>query len=57
MVIANDPMTGNKVAFYTDWFDPENHFNPDVEMVVIDRIHDRVTFDGETWQDIEEDHL
>lgn len=57
LVIATDPITGERSAFYTDWFQAENHFNPDSEMVVIDQIHHLVTFDGETWQDIEQDHL
>lgn len=57
LVIATDPTTGEKSAFYTDWFQSENHFNPDCNMVVIDQTQHLVTFDGETWQDIEQDHL
>lgn len=57
LIICKDPATGERSAFYTDWFDAENHFNPDYEMVVVDRTRHMVTFDGETWQDIEEDHL
>ena len=54
LVIVTDPVTGEKSAFYTDWFQAEM-FNPDVGMVVIDRTHHLVTFDGEAWQDIEEE--
>ncbi|MCM1165172.1 MAG: hypothetical protein NC401_04065 [Ruminococcus sp.] len=57
LVIATEPTTGERVAFYTDWFDADNHFNGDADMVAIDLIHHLVTFDGETWQDIEQDHL
>lgn len=57
LVIATDPLTGEKSAFYTDWFQAENHFNPDAGMVVIDLTHHLVTFDGDSWQDIEIDHL
>jgi hypothetical protein len=41
----------------TPWFDPENHFNPDVEMVVYDLQKLKYMDDGHTWKDIEEDHL
>lgn len=57
IVIVTDPGTGEKSAFYTDWFDADNNFNPDCDMVVIDRTRHLVTFDGSTWQDIEEDNL
>ena len=57
LVIATNPITGEQEAFYTDWFQAENHFNPEVDMVLIDLIHHLVTFDGETWQDIEQDQL
>lgn len=57
LVTTTDPLTGEKSAFYTDWFQADNHFNPDVGMVVFDLMNHLVTFDGETWQDIEIDHL
>lgn len=57
LIIATDPMTGEQSAFYTDWFQAENHFNPDVGMIVIDLMQHLVTFDGYSWQDIEQDHL
>jgi len=56
LVTWNNRATGEKGAFYTSWFDAEK-FNPDLEMVVIDRVRDIVSFDGETWQDIEDDQL
>ena len=57
LVIATNPITGEQEAFYTDWFQADNHFNPEVGMVVIDQTQHLVTFDGETWQDIEQDQL
>ena len=41
----------------TPWFDSENHFNPDVEMVVYDLYLLKYMDDGQTWKDIQEDHL
>lgn len=49
--------TKNKSPFFTNWFEPENHFNPDVEMVVYDLVELKFTTDGKTWEDIEIDHL
>ncbi|ERI81455.1 hypothetical protein HMPREF1981_03219 [Bacteroides pyogenes F0041] len=57
IVISKDPCTGEQSAFYTNWFDAENNFNPEYNMIVIDRTRHLVTFDGETWQDIDEDSL
>lgn len=57
LIIVTDPVMGEKSAFYTDWFQAENHFNPEVGMVAIDLTQHLVTFDGETWQGIEDDHL
>ncbi len=52
-----NPTTGEQSAFYTNWFDAANYYNPDYNMIVIDRTQHLITFDGETWQDIEKDHL
>lgn len=41
----------------TQWFDPENHFNPDVEMIVYDLYLLKYMDDGRTWKDIQEDNL
>ncbi len=57
LVIVQDPTTGKQSAFYTNWFDADNNYNPDYNMIVIDRTQHLITFDGEMWQDIEEDHL
>ena len=57
LVTTTDPLTGEKSAFYTDWFQADIHFKPDVGMVVFVLKHHLVTFDVETWQDIEIDHL
>ena len=46
-----------KSPFLTKWFEPENHFNPDIEMIVYDLVECKFTTDGKTWHDIEIDHL
>ena len=56
MVIITNPVTGERSAFYTNWYDVEK-FNPEMDMIVIDRTRHLITFDGDTWQDIEEDNL
>ena len=45
--------------FLTDWFEPENHFNPEVAvgMIVYDLHKNKFTTDGKTWKEIEVDHL
>lgn len=55
LVIYTDQTTGEQGAFFTHWFQAENHYQPG--MIVIDRTSRLITFDGETWQDIEEDSL
>lgn len=55
LIIYTDQVTGNQSAFFTHWYQPENHYQPG--MIVIDRTQGLITFDGETWQDIEEDNL
>ncbi len=42
------------VPFFTEYFDPENHFVPG--MTAID-IHFDQYWDGHGWGDIQEDHL
>lgn len=42
-------------AFYTDWFEFENHYLPG--MVVFDLMRAMFTNDGNQWQDITQDHL
>jgi hypothetical protein len=48
---------GKQRAFYTNWFDVENNFNPDVGMVVFDLINNKYMVNSLAWNDIEEDHL
>ena len=55
LIIYTDPNTGEQGAFLTHWYQYENHWQPG--MIVIDNTQRLVTFDGETWQDIQEDHL
>ncbi len=55
LIIYTDPTTGEQGAFFTHWYQYENHYQPG--MVVVDRTQGLITFDGETWQDIEEDSL
>lgn len=43
--------------YLTKWFDADNHFNPDVEMVVYDLIRFVYTTDGHNWEPINIDHL
>lgn len=55
LIIYEDPTTGEKGAFLTQWYQYENHYQPG--MMVIDRTQGIITFDGEIWQDIEKDSL
>jgi len=57
LIIYTNPETGKREAFYTNWFNSANNFDADCDMIVVDRTRHLVTFDGEIWQDIEEDHL
>ncbi len=43
--------------FLTMWFDFENHFDTDSEMVVYDLVENKYTEDGETWHKIGIDNL
>lgn len=48
---------GEHKCFYTQWFDVENNFNAEVDMVVYD-LEKGQYFDKDlVWKDIEEDHL
>jgi len=46
-----------ELPFYTNYFESENHFNKDDDMVVYDLHLCKFTTDGEIWHDIETDHL
>ena len=43
--------------FLTNYFDAENHFNSEIEMVVYDLYLNKYTEDGKNWHEIEIDHL
>ena len=47
---------GNQ-PFLSKWFEPDNHFNPDVEMIVFDLYLLKFTTDGKTWNRLKIDHL
>jgi len=49
--------TNIQPPFLTDWFDYENHFNSEVNMVVFDLYNQTYTTDGLIWLIIEEDNL
>lgn len=42
-------------AFYTDWYSYENNYADG--MIVVDIYTHKITFDGLTWKEIEEDNL
>jgi hypothetical protein len=48
---------GMQQAFYTNWFDVENNFNPDNGMVVFDLINHKYMVNKISWLHIKEDHL
>ena len=49
--------TINNHPFFSEWYDFENHFNPEVGMIIYDLVKFKFTTDGETWTDIKFDHL
>lgn len=55
LIIFIDPLTGGKTAFTTNWYQYEHHYQEG--MIVVDTTQHLISFDGEIWQDIEEDHL
>jgi hypothetical protein len=57
LIIFTNPETGDRTAVYTDWYDYENNYNEKYKMIVIDRAKSMISFDGEIWQRIEDDHL
>lgn len=48
---------GLNCAFFTDYFDAENHFNSHIDMIVYDLVSGEFTTDGKTWITIDIDHL
>jgi len=49
--------TSIQEPFYTNYFDAENHFNSELDMVVFDLRNHTYTTNGIIWQEIKEDHL
>ena len=50
-------LTNHSDPFYTNWFDAENHFNPELEMVVFNLLTGKYTTNGKDWHDITKDQL
>ncbi len=49
--------TSIKPPFLTNWFDSENHFNPQINMIVYDLAKCMFTTDGVNWVQLDIDHL
>ena len=49
--------TSDNIPFLTNWFDPDNNFAPEVNMVVYDLVNGLFTKDGYKWEEIFVDHL
>ncbi|GHT09090.1 hypothetical protein FACS189426_06440 [Bacteroidia bacterium] len=52
LIIVKDPVTGERLAFYTNWFSAEYHYKADYNMIAVDLFEQLITFDGETWKNI-----
>lgn len=48
-------ITSEKESFFTKWFDFENNYQEG--MIIVDFINLLISYDGETWDEIKEDHL
>lgn len=48
---------GSFDPFLTEWYDADNNFNPDLDMIVYDLELHRYTKDGTTWINLQIDHL
>lgn len=57
LIICDNPETGKPYVFYTDWYDYENFYNAELNMIVIHYTSGEITYDGKTWEEIEQDHL
>lgn len=57
LIIIKDSDTGKQSAFFSSRYDYENLYSAEHDMIVVDGKKNLVTFDGKTWQEIEEDHL
>jgi hypothetical protein len=49
--------TKGNLPYMTDWFDAENNFNDELEMVVYDLVAFAYMTDGINWKPIEFDNL
>lgn len=49
--------TNDSEPFFTNWFDPEVHFNENIEMIVYDLVLRQYTKNGINWNEIEIDGL
>jgi len=49
-------ITSDHEPFLTNWFDIENNYNEDINMIVYD-ILNNLYFDGKTWNPLMEDNL
>ena len=47
---------GNE-PFLTRWFDYDNHYNPDLGMIIFDLEYELYSTNGKDWQSIPQDHL
>jgi hypothetical protein len=50
-------ITSTNEPFRTDWFDLENNYNEDVDMIVFDLHKNEYTSDGKVWHKIAWDNL
>jgi len=48
---------GLQKAFFTEWFDVENNFNSELNMVVFDLLNHKYLVNSLGWSDIDFDHL
>lgn len=47
----------DKIAFFTDWYDYANFYNSEITYAIIDLSKALISYDGRTWNEIEEDTL
>ena len=56
-LITTNLLLSGQHPFFTNWFNIENNFNSEIEMVVYDLYLNKYTEDGINWYEIEFDHL
>lgn len=57
LVTYTNTDNGTQEAFYTNWFDVENNYDPDTGMMVFDLAEHKYMVNSLGWVDIKEDHL